>query len=430
MRPRPFAKLAAAVAAASMLTACGIGGSGGSDAQPSSEVTGKVTGEVSLQTWALKPNYTDYVQGVIKAFETKYPGVHVKWLDQPGDGYDTKVLSQASSGTLPDVSNLPPDFAAPLAQQGMLVDIAKADPSATGDYVPGGLTAYQYPGLDGTYGYPWYLGTDINYWNTKALASYGITKDQLPTDLDSLIAAAKIVTQKSGGKKFLMTRKPGLNDFVSAGIPIFSPDGTSFAFNTPEAAALVQKYADAFKQGLLPDDVLTSSFEGNATLYNEEKGLWTTGGGNISGLQDANPGLVPNTTFTPALGQTPPLYVQGLSVSSKSKNMPAAIALARFVTSPENQKAFAKKAVGVFPSTTASADDPFFSKSDGTPAREAMVTAFDELKNAKPNPATFTSAMGTILDQQIALAISGKTTPQKALDTAVEKCNQLLAQGQ
>jgi multiple sugar transport system substrate-binding protein len=38
--------------------------------------------------------------------------------------------------------------------------------------------------------------------------------------------------------------------------------------------------------------------------------------------------------------------------------------------------------------------------------------------------------MSTVLDQQIALAISGKTSPQDALDTAVQKCDQLLKQGQ
>jgi hypothetical protein len=48
--------------------------------------SGTVTGEVSLQTWALKPKFTDYVQGVIDVFQKKYPGVHVTWLDQPADG--------------------------------------------------------------------------------------------------------------------------------------------------------------------------------------------------------------------------------------------------------------------------------------------------------------------------------------------------------
>ena len=47
--------------------------------------------------------------------------------DQPGDGYADKVLSQASSNSLPDVINLPPDIALPLAKRGFLQDVAKDD---------------------------------------------------------------------------------------------------------------------------------------------------------------------------------------------------------------------------------------------------------------------------------------------------------------
>ena len=120
MRRRRSALVASLAAAALTLAGCGLGsedsgGSGG--AKPTVDANAQVTGEVSFQTWALKPKFTSYVEGVIKAFEAKYPGTHVTWLDQPGDGYDKKVLSQASAGQLPDVTNLPPDFALSLAKQ-------------------------------------------------------------------------------------------------------------------------------------------------------------------------------------------------------------------------------------------------------------------------------------------------------------------------
>jgi multiple sugar transport system substrate-binding protein len=64
---------------------------------------------------------------VIDGFEEAYPGVTVEGLDQPGEGYDDQVLSQAATGNLPDVTNLPPDFALPLAEQGILADISQLD---------------------------------------------------------------------------------------------------------------------------------------------------------------------------------------------------------------------------------------------------------------------------------------------------------------
>jgi len=175
-------------------------------------------------------------------------------------------------------------------------------------------------------------------------------------------------------------------------------------------------------------DVLSSKYLGNSELFNQEKVAWTTGGGNlISSVKESNPTLAKSIVPSPAFG-TAPLYVQGLSVSAKSKNLPAAIALSRWVTSPENQAEFAKIVPGIFPSTTASASDPFFSKSDGTPAGDAKVMAFASLKAAKPlQPVVVDQAMSTFIDQQIALAISGKVSAKDALDAAVKKCNELLA---
>ncbi|NUW34993.1 sugar ABC transporter substrate-binding protein [Nonomuraea sp. SMC257] len=414
--------LAAVLAAAG----CGLGDTGQPAAAPGATATGEVKGKVSLQTWALKPKFTDYMQKVIDSFEKKYPGVEVEWLDQPGEGYSDKVLSQAAGGSLPDVTNLPPEFALPLVKQGLLLDVAQADPAVKDEYVPGGLSAYTYPGVQGVYGYPWYLNTDVNYWNSELMAENGLDAKKPPASFDELVAQARTLKEKSGGKVYLMSRKPELGDFVQAGVKLMSDDGKSFTFNTPEAAALLDKYRDAFKDGLLPRDVLTDTYAGNAKLFNEGTVAWTTGGGNyITSLAVDNPSLAPKVVPSPAFG-TPPLYVQGLSVSAKSKNTPAALALARWVTNAENQAAFAHL-VAIFPSTKASADDPFFSKSDGTNAGDAKVMAFAALAKAKMlEPVALTEAMKKIVKQQFALAISGEVTSKEALDKAVAKCDELL----
>jgi multiple sugar transport system substrate-binding protein len=429
MRSRRLAPVAALAAAALTLAGCGLGSSeeSSSGAQPTVDANAKVTGEVSFQTWALKPKFTSYVEGVIKAFEAKYPGTKVTWLDQPGDGYDKKVLSQASAGQLPDVTNLPPEFALPLAKQSLLLDVAAADPAVKTDYVEGGVTAYQYQGLEGTFGYPWYLNTDIDYWNATKFAAAGLDAKNPPKTFDELLAAAKVVHDKSGGKEYLMSRLPGIEDFTNAGVKILSDDGKKFTFNSPEAVALLDKYADAYKFGYLPRDILTQEYLGNSKLFTQGKVAWTTGGGNaIVDFQKDNPSLKGKVVPSPAL-DTPPLYVQGLSVSAKSKNQAAAIALAKFVTNVENQAAFAK-IVNIFPSTKASASDPYFSKSDGTPESDAKVLAFESLSKAKSlKPAVISGATDDFIKQQISLAISGKVTSQKALDAAVAKADQLLA---
>lgn len=430
MRSRHLTGVAALAVAALTLAGCGLGSSdeSASGSQPTVDANAKVTGEVSFQTWALKPKFTSYVEGVIKAFEAKYPGTKVTWLDQPGDGYDKKVLSQASAGQLPDVTNLPPEFALPLAKQNLLLDVAAADPAVKTDYVDGGLTAYQYNGLNGTFGFPWYLNTDIDYWNSTKFAAAGLDAKNPPKTFDELLAAAKVVHDKSGGKEYLMSRLPGIEDFTNAGVKIVSDDGKSFTFNTPEAVALLDKYREAYQAGYLPRDILTQEYLGNSKLFTQGKVAWTTGGGAaIVDFQKDNPSLKGTVVPSPAL-DTPPLYVQGLSVSAKSKNQAAAIALARFVTNAENQAAFAK-IVNIFPSTKASAADPYFSKSDGTVESDAKVLAFESLAKAKSlKPAVISGATNDFINQQISLAIAGKVTSQQALDAAVAKADQLLAQ--
>ncbi|MFI9812975.1 ABC transporter substrate-binding protein [Saccharothrix variisporea] len=419
-----LARSAVFTATAVVLAGCGLGGgeSGGEV-----KATGEVKGEVSLQTWALKPKFTDYVQGVIDAFQEKYPGTTVKWLDQPGDGYADKVLSQAASGELPDVVNLPPDMALPLAKQGMLLDVAANDDKLRADYVTGGVSAYEFAGQQGAYAYPWYLNTDVNYWNADLLTQNGLDPKKLPTSVDDLIAQARVMKERSGGQMFLMSRKPELGDLANAGVKLLSDDGKKFTFNTPEAAAVLDKYRAAFAEGLMPRDVLTDKYLGNSELFKKQQVAWTTGGGNtINSIKVDNPSLATKIVPSAAFG-TPPLYVQGLSVSKKSKNLPAALALARFVTSPENQAAFAKLVPGIFPSTTASASDPQFSQSDGTNAGDAKVLAFQALAKAKLlQPPVVSEAMGDYIKQQISLAINGEIPSKEALDRAVAKCDELL----
>ncbi|MGU3411635.1 ABC transporter substrate-binding protein [Microbacterium sp. M1A1_1b] len=420
---RALALLAGAAATALVLTGC----SSGSGAASSG--SGDISGTITLQTWALTPTYTDYLNGVVKAFEQQHPDAKVKLVDQPGDGYADKVLSQASSNSLPDVINLPPDIALPLAKRGFLQDVAKDDSKLSSTYVKGALAAYNYKGVDGTYGYPWYLNTDIDYWNKSMFTKCGLDPNSPPKTTDQLFSQAETMHQNCPDD-YLMSRKPGLSDFSLAGVKIINDQGTKFTFaNSSKAADLISKYAKAYKDGLMPSSVLNTDYLGNSTLFTQGKVAWTTGGATaISDFEKNNPSLKGNIVVSPAL-DNPPLYVQGLSVSSKSKHIATAEALAAFMTNAKNQESFAHL-VNIFPSTTSSQSDPFFSKDDGTVEAKARVLANDALKTAKNlNPVEANSAMTDFLDQQIALAMKGGTTPKQALETAQTKMNTLLANG-
>lgn len=432
MRQKFFVTTLAGVAAlAATATGCGVGGGGGGDKAAAAKVAtdAPIKGSITFQTWSLKnPTFTPYFTSVIKSFEQAHPGTTVNWIDQPGDGYAEKVVSQVTSGSLPDVVNLPPDIAYSVVKAGGLLDLTKNVPTLGTDYVASGLKAYTYTGKEGTYGFPWYLGADMNWWNKAMLTRDGLDPAKLPTTFDELIAQAKTMHDRSHGKDYLMSRTPWLNDIVQSGTPLMNADGSKFVFNTPAAAAMLDKYRQAYKDGYLPSDVLANTYQGNNAAFLKQEVAWTTGQGNaVQSAQQTNPSLAKEMIPSASIG-APILNVQGISVASKSKNLPLALAFAEFVTDNQNQVDFVKLASGFLPGTTAASKDPAATKSDGTPTGDAAVISYQSLQKAVSyQPPQWTQDMTTILNQQVALAMSGKESSKQALDNVVNKANQLLS---
>lgn len=91
---------AATVAVLLPLSACGSG----SDGSGSTDASGKVEGDITFQTWNLRANFKPYFEGVIADFEKKYPGTHVKWVDQPAEGYADKISADAAAAPCPTSS--------------------------------------------------------------------------------------------------------------------------------------------------------------------------------------------------------------------------------------------------------------------------------------------------------------------------------------
>ena len=390
------------------------------------DTKGELSGEIQFQTWSLKnEKFTPYFEALIDSFEKEHPDVTVEWLDQPGDGYQDKILSQANSNTLPDVLNLPPDIAFPLVKAGKLLDLDTADPALEDRYNEGGWDAYSsFTGVEGTYGLPWYLGSDEAWWNMKQLGEVGVTEADLPTTTDAWLELAKKVAADSNGQVKLVSSMPGLDTFVAADIDIMDDDG-AFVFNTPEAVQIVQQYADAYKAGAMPPESLTGSYGGNAEMYLQEKVAYSTGGSGFAGdLRTKAPTLLESTVATPRPG-TPPLFVQGVNVAADSDNKAAALAFAEYVTNQENQVEFVKIAVGFAPGTAEGADEVVSAiEGDLDPAQaKAMKVMFDAIPDAEATPFQWTGGMTDYLNQQMALAIRGDAPAKETLDKIVKYAN-------
>ncbi|GAA3438182.1 ABC transporter substrate-binding protein [Kutzneria kofuensis] len=408
---------------------CGLGGSSDDNAD-SGPVTGDVTGEIKFQTWALKPKYTDYINGLITAFQKQHAGVKVNWIDQPADGYLQKVTADAAAGNLPDVVNVPPDLSFPLARKKLLLNIDTAMPDARKDYLDNAWAAYAIPGQTGSYGFPWYLNTGPTFYNKALFRQVGLDPEHPPTNYSELENDALVMAQRSDKKIAMLGLTPVIADFGLYGVTVMNADGSKFTFNEPKGVQFVEMYKRLYDAGALIPEALTANYTGAGTKFMNQQIAWAPGSAyDLQNFKTNAPSLYANVGITKTITNTGKavLYVQGLSVPAASKNKPTALAFAKFVTNAENQMAFAKL-TAIFPSTKGTMSDPYFSQDGGTDEGRVRVAAAKQLETAvNYTPVQWSEQMTTLLQQKMSDAMQGKTSPKQALDDTVAQCNKLLA---
>ncbi|WP_445528136.1 ABC transporter substrate-binding protein [Streptomyces cyslabdanicus] len=409
------------------LSACGSGDGGGS-----TDASGKVEGDITFQTWNLRANFKDYFNGVIAGFEKKYPGTHVKWVDQPAEGYPDKLSADAAAGTLPDVVNVSPDLLAPLAKAGLALDLDRAAAKYKQEYLPGAWAGDQIPGMTGTYAFPWYLNTGPLFYNKALFEKAGLDPDTPPKTYDDLFTQAQQIADKSGGKVATLANIPTIEDFGRYGASLMNQDGTGFTFNDAKGVELLTKYKKLYDAKGLDPQALTATPESAGNKFLTQAVAMNPGSAlDLENFKKQAPSLYKNIGITDQITNTGHvnMYVMGAMVNSRTKHTPAAVAFAHYVTDAEHQMSFAKE-VAIFPSTAGSLDDPYFTKEDGTDETRVRIAAAKSLKNAvNYTPVLFSDQMKTALRNEVAKALQGKQSPEAALDNAVKECDQLLKQG-
>ncbi|MGW7792475.1 ABC transporter substrate-binding protein, partial [Streptomyces tricolor] len=420
--------LAAALALVLPLSACG---SGGDDGGPT-DASGKVEGDITFQTWNLRANFKPYFEDLIADFEHTYPGTHVKWIDQPAEGYPDKLSADAAGGTLPDVVNVSPDLVAPLARAGLALDLDKAAGTYRSEYLPGAWASHRIPGMKGTYAFPWYLNTGPLFYNKALFEKAGLDPEQPPKTYDDLFSDALRMAEKSDGQVATLANVPTIEDFGRYGVPLMNRQGTAFTFNSAKGVELLTRYKELYDAKALDPQALTATPESAGKKFLTGAVAMNPGSAlDLGNFKKNAPSLYRNIGITDQITSTGHvnMYVMGVMVNSRTRHTPAAVAFAHFVTDARHQMSFAKK-VAIFPSTAGSLDDPYFTKEDGTDETRVRVAAAKSLKNAvNYTPVLFSDQMKTALRNEVAKALQGRQSPEEALDNAVNAADRLLRQG-
>jgi len=420
---RRFGILALVGLALSWLVSCSPANNSGAS-NGSSE-----TQEVEFWTMQLQPQFTDYFNERITAFEQANPGITVNWVDVPWGDMQSKILTAVSAGTAPDVVNLNPDFAAQLAGRNAWLPLNdKIPPDVQQQYL---AKIWQANSLNGeTFGIPWYLTTSLAIYNRDLLQQAGV--DAPPATYEELAAVARQVHDQTGKYAFFATFVPTdsadvLQSFTQMGAQLLDGDGNA-AFDTPEGRAVFEYWTNLYTEGLLPKEVLTQGHRRGIELYQAgETAILTSGPQFLKTIEANAPAIAQVSQTAPQItGSTgkKSVAVMNLVIPRNTDAPDAAVKFALFITNDENQLAFAK-AANVLPSTTQALADAYFADvAESAPtldkARAVSARQMQDAEVLLPAHEDIKELQKIVYDNLQAAMLGDKTVEQAVTDAAAE----------
>lgn len=402
-------------------------------------INAQAADKVVVEYWSnsLSPKFDNVMKDLTTKFNASQDKVEAKWVDVGWDAFQARVVTAVASGNVPGLVNLPKPWMDEFAQKGLIQPLTKQVASFKNIYTKGALSDVTYPPLPQKggqiYGLPWYQVTGVMFYNKDLLAKAGVK--QPPKTFDELLAVAKQVKDKTGVSGFAPKLSDGFAGwFLYDGLPVIK-DGKA-VFNSPEHIKLVEKFAQAYKDGAIPKDAYKLDFEKQINGFDGGKiAIFAEGAHALKRTQTDAPKIYAVTGVAPfpeARGKTPfGGYLFLWSVPKGYKNVDAAVQLGKFLTSDESQLAFAK-ASATFPSTNKALEDQYFQAGAKStdPVEKALATAATSIKETRtltvaglPDEA----AMNKKLDDEVEAAITGRKPVKDALSDAVAFWNQKLA---
>ncbi|MEL7977779.1 sugar ABC transporter substrate-binding protein [Isoptericola sp. F-RaC21] len=245
--------LVAVGAALSMvaLTACGVGGAGGS-----SDDDGDVT--LTFQWWG-NDDRAAATEKVVDLYEKKHPGVTIETSFAPDTSYWEKMATQVAGGNTPDIFQMKLEYFKEYQQRGVIADLTPYtegdDPALRTDTTaPMALAAGKID--DKVYGMPTGSSTQAFFYDAAAWKKLGLDAPADGWTWDDLVAAGEKVQKETGGKQAVMADFGNEQAWFESwllqrGKSVYTDDG---ALNFTEAD--LEEFWN-FTSGLAKDGVLT-----------------------------------------------------------------------------------------------------------------------------------------------------------------------------
>lgn len=379
--------------------------------------------KTQLEFWtiSLAPLFNDEMNRLVTQFEKENPNVELKWVDVPATAMEQKLLAAVASGRPPAAVNLSSDMTVKLVEQGALelLDLSAAQKKL---YFASPLNTFTFDGK--VMGVPWYWAPKVVAYNTEIFRKAGLDPNNPPRTIQTLIAAAKQIKDKTGMYGF-MPNISGINMlylFQEAGLPILK--GDKAVFNSAEHVKLLQTYVDLYKKGYIPEDTMRRGFTAATELFSAGKlGMLITGPQFILRVQNDNKAIYDvtkvapypiniagNVIHTPLMGFTVPKGVRDKALAQK---------LALFLTNDVNQLQFSRVTKTTFPSTVKASTDKFFKQGGQNAVDQGKLVSSTELKKAKDLTLVYPDAskLNKVFKDNVEAAMAGQKAPSRPWTT-------------
>ncbi|WP_040282484.1 extracellular solute-binding protein [Tessaracoccus massiliensis] len=277
--------LAAAAVAGPTLTACSGSGSGGGE------------GKVVWSTWGSPEDLKSYDR-FQEQFKTDHPEIELVFQPTPSySEYHSKLLTQLSSNTAPDVFYIGDDRVASVIRNNVLMPIEGASVSE-GDFAENVLDIARWEGK--LYALPNDVNPDALWYDKQALQDAGITED--PAELaendewttDKFFEmTAKLASAGLTGAVYWNYWATHDGFMTTNGGRVYDDEGNYVANTDPNSVAAMEEYAKRFQNGELKIADLLPEGAGSETLLVTHKlgflaaGRYTIGAIRGAGVDEA-----------------------------------------------------------------------------------------------------------------------------------------------
>lgn len=213
------------------------------------------------RTLTIATHYTDDqmrpLTACFRRYEAENAGLRIVHRQSTYADFLQTILTGRLSGNAPDIYNLYSIWGTRLAQSRVLA----APPAEILRYVEANYaaTTRDAVAVDGKlWGVPSEVSVYMLVYNKKLLSAAGV--DRPPATLDEWSAAAKRVAKPGGngalsvagaafGQTVANAVAPFRTQLLSAGYPLFGPDGASTNLTRPEAVAILDRQGALYREG-------------------------------------------------------------------------------------------------------------------------------------------------------------------------------------